>query len=208
MAGEAGSFMLGNTVGPAGGADIGQVGPPRGVTSGFLVSIGAGFEPLVFSLSLSHSQLSSDRAVDGALSIWSPFSFSESSVSVEELLALLSLLRALLVLLVVLDVLVRFRTDFPVCGGEARHGDTSDMPLRKSRYATGGVIGVFWRSCSILMVALKGPAEGSPAEGSPAGKGSRSRKADVLEMADRGVFAETAEGSDTADRSSEADGGM
>jgi hypothetical protein len=132
-AGEAGSFMLGNTVGPAGGADIGQLGPPRGVT-GFFVSIGAGLEPFVFSFSFSsHSQLSSDRAVDGALSIWSPFSFSESSVSVEELLALLSLLRALLVLLVVLTVLVRFNTDFPVCGGEARHGETSDMPLRKSR---------------------------------------------------------------------------
>jgi hypothetical protein len=110
---------------------------------GFFVSIGAGLEPLVvfsFSLSFSfssHSQLSSDRAVDGALSIWSPLdSFSESSVSVEELLALLSLLRALLVLLVllvVLTVLVRFSTDFPVCGGEARHGEISDMPLRKSR---------------------------------------------------------------------------
>jgi len=120
---------------------------------------------------------------------------------------MLPLLWALLVLLVVLAVLVRFKTDFPVCGGEARQGETSDMPLRKSRYATGGVIGVFWRSCSSLMVALKGPAEGSPAEGSPE-EGMGSRKADVREMADRGVFAETAEGKDTADRSSEADGGI
>lgn len=68
-------------------------------------------------------------------------------------------------------------------------------------------MGVFWRSCSILMVALKGPAEGRPAEGSP-DEGIGSRKADVRETADRGVFAETAEGSDTADRSSEADGGI
>jgi hypothetical protein len=35
-----------------------------------------------------------------------------------------------------------------------------------------------------------------------------SRKADVLEIADNGVLAETADGNDTADRSSEADGGM
>lgn len=139
-AGEAGSFMLGNTVGPAGGADMGQLGPPRSRGgTGFFVSIGAGLAPFVVSSSFSfsfssHSQLSSDRAVDGALSIWSPLdSFSESSVSVEELLALLSLLRALLVLLVVLTVLVRFSTDFPVCGGEARHGEIRDMPLRKSK---------------------------------------------------------------------------
>lgn len=209
MAGEAGSFMLGNIVGPTGGADIGQVGS-CGVRGRF-VSMGAGLGLLVFSLAASSpSSLTSVRAVDGALSIWSLFSFSESSVSVEALLALLSLLRALLVLLVVLvvlAVLVRFRRDFPVCGGEARHGETRDMPLRKSRYATGGVIGVFWRSCSSLIVALKGPAEGRPAEGSPE-EGMGSRKADVREMAERGVLTETAEGSDTADRSSEVDGGM
>ena len=138
MAGEAGSFMLGKTVGPAGGADMGQVGAPRGVGGGRFVSMGAGLELLIFSLPSSslHSQLSSDRAVDGPLSIWSPFSFSESSVSVEALLgllSLLSLLRALLVLLVVLVLLARFNVDLPVCGGEARHGETSDMPLRKSR---------------------------------------------------------------------------
>lgn len=140
-AGEAGSFMLGNTVGPAGGADIGQLGPVRGGSGCFLVFIGAGFEPFAFSPSFSfsfssfpsHSQLSSDRAVEGALSTWSAFSFSGSSVSVEALLAALSLLCALLVVLVVLAVLVRFRWDFPVCGGEARHGDTSDIPLRKSK---------------------------------------------------------------------------
>ena len=214
MAGEAGIFMLGNTVGPAGGADIGQV-RSRGVCGcGRLVSMGAGLGLLAFSLPFSSlSSLSSVRAVDGALSIWSLFSFSESSVSVVvllALLALLALLRALLVLLtvlVVLAVLVRFRRDFPVCGGEARQGDTSDMPLRKSRYATGGVMGVFRRSCSSLIVALKGPAEGRPAEGSPA-EGMGSRKADVREMAERGVLRETADGSDTADRSSEADGGI
>jgi preprotein translocase subunit SecY len=138
MAGEAGSFMLGKTVGPAGGADMGQVGAPRGVGGGRFVWMGAGLELLVFSLPSSslHSQLRSDRAVDGALSIWSPFSFSESSVSVEALLgllSLLSLLRALLVLLVVLVLLARFKVDLPVCGGEARHGEISDMPLRKSR---------------------------------------------------------------------------
>lgn len=210
MAGEAGSFMLGKTVLPAGGADIGQV-VSRGVCGRF-VSMGAGLGLLVFpSLSFSsHSQLRSVRAVDGALSTWSPFSFSESSVSVDVLLVLLTLLRALLVLLtvlVLLVVLVRFRTDFPVCGGEARHGETSDMPLRKSKYATGGVMGVFWKSCSNLIVALKGPAEGSPAEGSP-DEGIGSRNADVRETADRGVLRETAEGRDTADRSSEGGGGM
>lgn len=63
--------MLGKTVGPAGGADIGQLGAPRGVGGGRLMSMGAGFEFFVFSLSSStlHSQLSSERAVDGALSI-------------------------------------------------------------------------------------------------------------------------------------------
>ena len=71
-------------------------------------------------------------------------------------------------------------------------------------------MGVFSKSCSSLMVALKGPAEGSPAEGSPdEGMGSRkSRKADVREMADKGVFTETAEGSDTAERRSDVDGGI
>jgi hypothetical protein len=47
------------------------------------------------------------------------------------------------VLLRVLAVLVRFRADFPVCGGEASAGETIDIPLRKSVYATGGVMGVF-----------------------------------------------------------------
>jgi hypothetical protein len=68
-------------------------------------------------------------------------------------------------------------------------------------------MGVLRRSCSSLIVALKGPAEGSPAEGSPE-EGMGSRNADVREIADRGVPAETADGNDTADRSSEADGGM
>jgi hypothetical protein len=68
-------------------------------------------------------------------------------------------------------------------------------------------MGVFCKSCSSLMVALNGPAEGSPAEGSPE-EGMGSRKADVLEMADKGVLEETAEGSETAERSSEPDGGM
>jgi hypothetical protein len=213
IAGDAGSFMLGNTVGPTGGADIGQL-ELRGEIGRF-VSVDAGFGFLAlswsfsfsFSLSLSlslsssPSQLSSDRAVVGALSICSPFSFSESSGSVEALVVLLSLLRVLLA------VLVRFSIDLPVCGGEAMLGDASDMPFRKSRYATGGVMGVFWRSCSSLMVALKGPAEGRPAEGSPEDR-IGSRKAELRETAERGVVVETAEGSDAAERSSEGVGGM
>lgn len=67
-------------------------------------------------------------------------------------------------------------------------------------------MGVFRRSGSNLMVALKGPAEGSPAEGSP-DEGMGSRKADVRDTAERGVR-ETAEGSEVAERRSEADGGM
>ena len=202
--------MLGKTVGPAGGADIGQL-VSRGVRGRF-VSMGAGLEPLGFSLSFSwHSSLlGSVCAVDGALSVGcSSFSFSGSSVSVGVVLAVLALLRALLVLLtvlVVLAVLVRLSRDLPVCGGEARQGETSDMPLRKSRYATGGVMGVFRRSCSSLIVALNGPAEGRPAEGNP-DDGIGSRKADVRETAERGVLRDTAEGSDTADRSSDAEGG-
>lgn len=128
--------MLGKTV-PAGGADMGILAS-RGVSdrggSGRVVSVGAGLELSVlslasfsfsfsFSFSLSHSQLTSDRAVEGALSVWSPFSFSDSSVSVAVLLArlavlaVLTLLRALAVLLTVLAllvVLVRFRSDLPV----------------------------------------------------------------------------------------------
>ena len=126
--------MLGKTV-PAGGADMGILAS-RGVSdrggSGRVVSVGAGLELSVlslpsfsfsFSFSLSHSQLTSDRAVEGALSVWSPFSFSDSSVSVAVLLArlavlaLVTLLRALAVLLTVLAllvVLVRFRSDLPV----------------------------------------------------------------------------------------------
>jgi hypothetical protein len=201
MAGEAGSFMLGNTDAPVGGADRGQLPEPRGVGDRF-VSIGTGFGLLGLSLAFSsHSQLSSDRAVDGALSTCSALSFSGSSDSVELLLLVLVLLR------VVLAVLVRFKTAFPVCGGEVRFGETRDMLFRKSRYATGGEMGVFWRSCSSLIVALKGPAEGSPAEGSP-DEGIGSRKADVRETADKGVFAETAEGSDTAERSSGGGGGI
>ena len=204
MAGDTGIFMLGNTDCPAGGADSGH-SVPRGVFGRFVL-IGAGLGLLSFSFSFSfsfssHSQLSSVRAVDGALSISSPFSFSEASDPVEPLLRLLVLLRVLLA------VLVRLITDLPVCGGEARHGETSDMPFRKSRYATGGVMGVFWRSCSNFNVALKGPAEGSPADGRP-DDGIGSRKADDLETADKGVFAETAEGSDTAECKSDADRGM
>jgi hypothetical protein len=125
-AGEAGNFMLGNTVGPAGGADIGHF-EPVGVCCRF-VSIGIGLGLFVFSLSSSwDSELSSDRAVDGALSTCSPLPFSESSDPVVVLLVVLLLLRVLLA------VLVRLRTDLPVCGGEAMLGETSDMPLRKSR---------------------------------------------------------------------------
>ena len=86
-AGEAGSFMLGNTVGPAAGADRGGL-EPRGVGGSFvLMGVGLGlfgpspsssaFSPSfssLFSLVPSldfrgHSQLTSDRAVEGALSI-------------------------------------------------------------------------------------------------------------------------------------------
>lgn len=66
-------------------------------------------------------------------------------------------------------------------------------------------MGVFCISYSNLRVALKGPAEGRPADGRP-DDGRGSRKADVREMADRGVS--TAEGSETAERSSEGGGGM
>lgn len=125
--------MLGNTVGPAGGADRGHLLGSRGVC-GLFVSIGAGFGLLALSLvSSSHSQLTSVRAVDGALSICSPFSFSESSDSTEPLLLVLLALPVLLLLSVLLAVLVLFRRAFPVCGGEARFGETSDMPFRKSR---------------------------------------------------------------------------
>lgn len=126
MAGEAGSFRLGNTDAPPGGAESGQVGP-RGVY-GFFVLMGTGFFVLNLSLSFSsHSQLRSDRAVDGALSISSPLSFPEASESVEPLLRLLLLLSVLPV------VLVRFRIAFPVCGGDARLGETSAMLFRKSK---------------------------------------------------------------------------
>lgn len=68
------------------------------------------------------------------------------------------------------------------------------MDLRKSKYAKGGVMGVF---SSCLIRALIGcigehtiPADGRPAEGRPAeGKGSRNR-----DKAERGVVAEMAEG--------------
>lgn len=90
---------------------------------------------LRFSLSLSfsgslwtHSQLTSERAVEGALSISSPLSLSESSEFAAEVL-----LRLLEWLSVVLRVLDRFRTDLPVWGGDARLGETRDMLLRKSK---------------------------------------------------------------------------
>jgi hypothetical protein len=87
-----------------------------------------------------HSQLTSDRAVEGALSISPSLSFSDSSDFVEVSLVLLVLLSALL------TVLVRCNIDLLVCGGEARLGETSDMVFKKSRYATGGVMGVFCSS--------------------------------------------------------------
>lgn len=78
------------------------------------------------------------------------------------------------------------------------------MLFRKSRYATGGVMGVFCSSYSSLTVALRGPR---PADGRPA-EGIGSRKADVREMAESGVLSDTADGSETAERSSVADGGI
>ena len=56
-----------------------------------------------------------------------------------------------------------------------------------------------------MRVALNGPAERRPAEGS-ADRGSR--KADVREMADRGVRSDRAEGSVTAERSSSVGRGI
>lgn len=124
--------MLGNTDGPAGGADKGQLSEPRDVPGIFAsVLIGAGFGLRApSSVFPSHSQLGSVRAVDGALSICSPFSFPESSDSTEPPLLVLAVL---LLLRVLLAVLVRFRSAFPVCGGDARLGETNDMLFRKSR---------------------------------------------------------------------------
>lgn len=90
---------------------------------------------LVFSSS-PHSLLTSDRAVDGPLSISSIFSFSPSSklaASLVTLLGVLSLLLALALLTVLLAVLVLFKAAFPVWGGEVRQGETNDMLFRKSR---------------------------------------------------------------------------
>lgn len=104
----------------------------RGVGGSFVL-IGAGtclgllglFSSLGFSS--SSDSLTSVRAVDGALSICSPFSFSGSSDFAESVELLLEWLRVLLA------VLVRLITALPVWGGEARLGDTSDMLLRKSK---------------------------------------------------------------------------
>jgi len=128
IAGEAGSFMLGNIDGSPTGADMGQLDEPRAVLDS-LTSIGFGRAPFTFSESLSssaHSLLRSVRAVDGPLSVGSLLmSFSESSESFESLL--------LLLLRVLLAVLFLLSSDFPVCGGVARHGEISDMPLKKSK---------------------------------------------------------------------------
>ena len=112
--------------------------------SSFLSSFSSTFLSSFSSAStlISGSELTSVRAVDGALSICPSFSFSESSVVAESTEDSDSWLLVLLVLRL-LAVLVRCRDTFPVCGGEARLGETSCMHLRKSRYATGGVMGVF-----------------------------------------------------------------
>lgn len=107
--------------------------------SSFLSSCFSSFSSA--STLISGSELTSERAVDGAVSICASFSFSESSVIAESIEDSESLLLVLLVLRL-LAVLVRFRGAFPVCGGEARLGETSCMHFRKSRYATGGVMGV------------------------------------------------------------------
>jgi len=123
-AGDAGSFMLGNTLGPTAGAESGWF-EPLGVGGSFvLIGEGGLFDLVsvftltdslawVFSGSLgsSHSVLTSVRAVEGPLSIWSPFSFSESSELAEASVLLLPLEAVLSMLL---TVLVRFITDLPV----------------------------------------------------------------------------------------------
>jgi hypothetical protein len=96
-------------------------------------------------------------------------------------------------------VLVRFMDGLPVCGGEASGeaiaGLVIDIERRKSRYAIGGVMGVF---SSALRTALRGPvgkklgvrpADGKPADGRPA-DGKASREAD---WADSGVLTENAD---------------
>lgn len=104
-AGEAGNLRLGKADAETAGAERGY-SVLRGVGGSFVL-MGAGtclglfgfFSSWGFSLS-SHSQLTSDRAVDGALSICSPFSFSDSSEFAELLLELLSVLLAVLVRLI------------------------------------------------------------------------------------------------------------
>jgi hypothetical protein len=96
-------------------------------------------------------------------------------------------------------VLVRFIEGLPVWGGDARGEATAGLMTaierKKSRYATGGEIGVF---SSALITALMGPfcsrpgvnpADGRPADGRPA-EGNASRHAD---LADNGVLTEKAE---------------
>lgn len=108
--------------------------------SSFLASCFSSFSST--SILISGSEFTSEQAVDGAVSMCDSLSFSESSVMAESIEDSESLLPVLLVLRL-LAVLVRFRSAFPVCGGEARLGETSCMHFRKSRYATGGVMGVF-----------------------------------------------------------------
>ena len=172
-AGEGGIRRLGKVV-PAGGADMGCVGA---------VVTGLGD---LWRRSQSHEQsVASLVAVEGALST----SLSSRSPSAEssdpELAADLTLLADPAV-----DVLLR--AALPVRGGLAMQGlgKTGLAILRKSMYATGGVMGVLTKASSVLMAAMAGdtsPAEGSPAEGRPADA------RDSRHAAERGVLAETAD---------------
>lgn len=138
--------------------------------------------------------VTSETAVEGALSGSFSGAYLDSLLSVDSVLALLVKLPI---------VLVRFSGALPVSGGDTRLGEASDMLRRKSVYAMGGVMGVL--ASSFLMRALAGPlpgygdspaewmpADGSPAEGRPAVV-KASRKQDDTDTAEMGVMSERAD---------------
>ena len=176
-AGEGGILMLANVVAPVAGADSGWL---AGGDAGALAALAVG-DLWMWSQSHEHS-LASLVAVDGALSASSPSALS-SAVPSDEADFVLSLDS---------DVEVLLSLDFAhpaVGGGLARTGLAS---FRKSRYATGGVMGVLANASSVLTMAtaLNGeamPADGRPADGRPA-EASGSRSTD-----ESGVLRETAE---------------
>lgn len=201
-AGEAGTFRLGK-VRLDGGADMGSRGPvPSGLVgmaallSAAVLGAGGGGVVIVGRLSFSFSD-SVDSFPFASCSLFPHLQlrsvFSEAAV-VGALSASGSDAEESAVVVVLTDCIdsevdVLFIGVLPVNGGDCR-----EMDLRKSKYAKGGVMGVF---SSCLIRALIGcigehmiPADGRPAEGSPAeGKGSRN-----LDKAERGVVAEMADG--------------